>query len=100
MFAHRHVVLQVLFMDAAKRAQKIAESRPATFAGIGMHFTDAITIVIARPFVLTVADRRVRTRQASVTAPLVSVTGGLWPGGGCYVLLQRRPVGAFDHSQA
>ena len=48
MFAHGQVVVQILFVDATKWAQKIACRGPQAFDGIGVDFPDAIAVGIAR----------------------------------------------------
>ena len=74
MLTHRDVILQVLFMHAAKRAQKIAYRSPTALAGVGMDFFDAVAVIVTRPFVLAVTDGRVCARQVFVAAPFVGVT--------------------------
>ncbi len=74
MLTHRDVVLQVLFMYAAKRAQKVAYRSPTAFTVVGMDFPDGVAVVITRPFVLAVADGGVGTRQVCIAAPFVGVT--------------------------
>ncbi len=57
--AHGNVAAQVTLMPTGKRSQEIADRSPETFKGIGMHFANAIAVIIARPFLLAVTDRRV-----------------------------------------
>ena len=61
MFAHGQIAVQIFLVDAPKRAQKIARGRPQAFNGVGMHLTDAIAIIIARPFFLAVTHGVVDT---------------------------------------
>jgi hypothetical protein len=51
-----HITRQIGFMNTSIRTQEIAQSRPTAFAGVNMHFSDAISIIIACPFVLAVTD--------------------------------------------
>ena len=49
MFAHGQIVVQMLLVDASKRAQKIAGRGPQAFDGMGVDFPEAIAVVLA-PF--------------------------------------------------
>jgi hypothetical protein len=75
MLTHRDVILQVLFMHAAKRAQKVTQRSPTAFAGVGLDFFAAVAVIVTRPFVLAVTDGRVCARQVFVATPFVGVTG-------------------------
>jgi hypothetical protein len=57
-----------------------------------MDFPDAIAVIVARPFVLAVTDRRVDARQVFIAAPLVGVTGRGNLRGRRDVLLQGRLI--------
>jgi hypothetical protein len=46
-------------MDTPERSQEGAQPRARPFAAIAVNLPHAITIVIARPLVLAVIDRRV-----------------------------------------
>ena len=99
MFAHGQIVVQILLVDSAKRAQKIAGGRPQAFDGVGMDLADAIAVVIARPFFLAVTHGVVGTLDAVVALPFIRVTGGVFLGVAVHVLLQRLPIGMLAHAQ-
>lgn len=83
-------------MHPAKWAEIVPHPGPAPFARVGVDFPDPVTIVIARPFVVTVTDRRVGPRQAPITTPLVGVTGRLRLRRCRHVLMQGRFVRVAD----
>jgi hypothetical protein len=99
MFTHGQIVVQLLFVDPAKRTQKIAGGRPQSFDGIGMDFPDAIAIIIPCPFLLPVTHRVMSPFKAGISLPLIGVTDGVSLGVAVHVLLQRRAIGMFAHTQ-
>src|SRR5579859_802405 len=68
-----YVAAEIALMDTAKRPQEGAQASPQAFQAVGMHFTDSITVVIARPFVDGVAHAGVGTLQGIVGVGLVGV---------------------------
>ena len=52
---------QIGFMNAAIGSQEIALTSPTAFIGVDMHFTNAIAILIARPFMRAMTDRVANT---------------------------------------
>ena len=56
-FADRHILGQVLFMDAPKRPQEIAQPGPDSFPGITVPFAHAIAIVVAGILAVRMTDR-------------------------------------------
>jgi hypothetical protein len=60
-------------MYATKWSQERSEPCSRSFTTIAMHFAHAIAIVISRPLILTVIDRRVVLLNPVVTAILVGV---------------------------
>ena len=60
-------------MHAAEWPQEGAQRGTCPFTGVAMNLAHTIAIVIARPFVLTVIDGRMRQLQAMVTAILVRI---------------------------
>jgi len=48
--AHGEISGQELLMNATKQTQEVTHEGPHAFKGIDMDFTQAIPIVIARPF--------------------------------------------------
>ena len=53
-FMSSHIARQIGLMNTSVWAEEIAQSCPATFVRVDMHFSDAISIVIARLFVVSV----------------------------------------------
>jgi hypothetical protein len=74
MFAHRQIAVQIFFVDAPKRTQKIARGRPQTLAGAGMPLTDPIALIIACPFLLARTHGVVIALDSVVALPLVRRT--------------------------
>lgn len=65
--------MQVLFVDTPEGPQVGAECCSGPLTGIAMDFAAAITIVIPRPFVDTMADRGMEWMTAPVALPFVGV---------------------------
>ena len=63
-------------MHASERPQEGAQPRARSFTRVAVDFAYTITIVIARPLVLSVIDRRMREIQPLVTAVLVRIHDG------------------------
>src|SRR5690242_14773201 len=60
-------------MHASERPQEGAQSSAGSFTRVAVDFPHAVTIVIARPLVLAVINRRVRQIQPVVTAVLIRI---------------------------
>lgn len=73
MFAHRHIVFQVLLVDSTKGAQEVSHLRPQTLNRVRVNFSNSIAIVITRPFFLAMIDCGMRATQVVIAAPLVAV---------------------------
>src|SRR5215207_3960580 len=99
MFAHGQIVVQILLVDPAKGAQKIAGCRPQAFDGVGVNLADAIAIVVARPFFLAVTHRVVSTLDPVVALPFIGVTSGVSFRVPMDVLLQRLAIRMVPHAQ-
>ena len=54
-----NILGQKVLVDTTKHAEKGAQRRTRTFTAVAMHLASPITIIIASPFVLAVADRGV-----------------------------------------
>jgi hypothetical protein len=65
--------MQVLLMDTPEGPQICPECRTYPLAGVTMHLAAAITIIITRPFVHTVAHRGMDWMTPSVALPFVRV---------------------------
>src|SRR5437762_3021781 len=87
-------------MYTSKRSQKSSHTSPHPFGGVGMHFSDAISVIITRPFLEGVAHSGMSTPQPVVAYPLVSVHLCQLIGELVNVTSQGLSSGVFDHSQA
>jgi hypothetical protein len=65
--------MQVLLVDAPAGTEVRAERRASPFTGVTMDFALAITVIIPRPFVYTMADGGMCWMTAPVTLPFVGV---------------------------
>jgi hypothetical protein len=99
MFAHSQVVVQILLVDATKRAQEIAGRGPQAFDGIGVDFAEAIAVVIARPFLLPMTHRGVDPIEMIVPLPFIRVTSGVFLGVAVHVFLPCLPIRVLPHPQ-
>jgi hypothetical protein len=97
MCAPRQIVVQILLVYPAKRAQTIARGCPKTFNRVGMGFSDAIAIVIACPFFLAMAPGVGATTNAIVALPFLCGTGGVFLGVPVHGSLPCLPVGLLAH---
>jgi hypothetical protein len=75
---HRDISSQKPFADATKETQKIAPASPNAFARVVVDFTNAITVIIARPLALSssMADGLMMTASGGevlIGCPLVVV---------------------------
>jgi hypothetical protein len=59
-------------MDALERAQEVTHIGPHSFDGVAVHLTDAVAIIISRPSVDAMSDRRVLTNDVIVALILIS----------------------------
>ena len=63
----------MIFMYAAKGAQKITCASPQSFSRVDVNLTNAITIIITCPFVVTMIDRDPFARNPTVACPFISI---------------------------
>ena len=77
MFSHRDVAAQEALIDTLEGSQESTNICPHAFAGVDMNFSNAISVVIACPFMHTRIDSRMRSKNMVVTEPLVRATMGL-----------------------
>ena len=68
---HGDVLGQIALVDAAERAQEVAQPRPDALHGVAMGFADAVAVVVAG-----VLARRVAHRPVSAPAGFDPVVGG------------------------
>ena len=79
-FMNGNIARQIGFVNTSVWAQEIAHSRPTTFVGIDMHFSDTISIVIASPFILSMTHGVAYALQAIVAIVFISVERGFRSG--------------------
>jgi hypothetical protein len=73
MFVHSNVTGKMLLVHPAKGTQEVAESSPHPFGGVGMNFSNAIAILVTRPFMEAMIDGDMLTCKVVVALPLISV---------------------------
>ena len=89
-FKDSYILVEILFMHAAKGAQEIAQAGPDTFHGVVVDFANAVSILIPRPASLArrVTDRfmvTLRRRQMPI-GPHSSVLTTVWGRVACSTL--------------
>jgi len=92
-----HIAGQIFLMNASKRPQEIAQSGPATFIRIDMHFPNSVPIGIASPFVLAVTDGMPYPLEFVVTIILIGVQSGLRLSKLLYKRTQSCPLSIFHN---
>jgi hypothetical protein len=100
MFAHGQIVVQILLVDPAKRAQKVACRGPQAFAGVGMDLPATIPLIIPRPFFLAMTHGVMGPLHLVVALPFIGRTSGVSFGVLMDVLRQRLAVGMGTDAQA
>src|SRR5690606_17643254 len=79
-FTQGNVASQVLLMNPVERTNEVAHIGPPPFGGVAVDFTEAVPIVIARPFMLTMTDAVALTSDAVVALVFIGVDNRLAPG--------------------
>src|SRR4051794_33610384 len=69
----RHLERQVARMDSTEGAQRGAKRCAGPLAGVTVHLTWAISLIIPRPLVHAVADRRVVGMAPALALPRIGV---------------------------
>jgi hypothetical protein len=72
-FVCRHIEMQVSLVNTPKHTQVGPERRTGSFAGIGVHLTPAIPILIPGPFVDAVAHGGVGRMAATIALPFIRI---------------------------
>ena len=72
-FIRCHVEIQVLLVETPRATEVRADRRPSPFTGVTADFALAITVIIARPFVYTIADCGMGWMTAPAALPFVGV---------------------------
>src|SRR5690606_38435274 len=79
-FTQGNVASQVLLMNPFERTNEVAHIGPQPFGGVAVDFTEAVPIVIARPFMLTMTDAVALTSDAVVALVFIGVDNRLAQG--------------------
>jgi hypothetical protein len=99
MFIHRHIARQIIFVNPAKRPQKVARAGPHALCGIGMDLTNAVAIVIACPFVFSMIDRDMLAWNLIVPCPFIGIDSRVGLRETNQVLLQSLTIRVLDDTQ-
>jgi hypothetical protein len=104
-FKHHDVACQKPLTDATEQAQEIAAPGPNAFHRVGMHFANAIIVIIARPLATSrcMANRLVPTTRRGevlIGRPFIGVDGRIAAGMGHHQRFQRGPISPFTDPQA
>jgi hypothetical protein len=89
-----------LLVNATERAQEIAYRRPHVLDGVDVHFTDAIAIVITRPFASAMTNGGAGPAHMIVSTPFIGTDMRVDLGEGVHMCFQGLPVGVMDDAQA
>lgn len=79
-FRHRHVTTQIHFVNTFERAQVVSDISPHAFGGIGVNFSNTISIIVMCPFVFGMANGCVLSKDVVVRRPFIGVSAGLLQG--------------------
>ena len=74
-FVDGGIARQVRFMNTAIRSQEIPQTCPPAFVGVDMDFSNAVSIVIACIFTLSMTDCAAYALQAIVALIFISIEG-------------------------
>jgi hypothetical protein len=83
-FMNSCITRQIGFVNTSKGVQEIAQTYPTTFVGIDKHFSDAVSIVIACPFIFSVTHGVAYALQVIVAIIFISVECSFWLGEALY----------------
>jgi hypothetical protein len=97
-FLDGDIARQVDLVDTTIRTQQVTQARPATFIGVHMDFTDAVTIVIASIFILAVTDRAAHAFQVVVTVIFIGIERGSRLGKSLYKRAEGAALRIFYHT--
>lgn len=91
--------MQILFVDPVKGAQKVPRGGPQTFDCVGVDFSDAIAIIVARPFFLPMTHSVMDPFDLVVAQLFIRMTGGVFCRLSMHGLLQCLAVGSVTDPQ-
>src|SRR5664279_5540783 len=84
------IAAQEMLADAPKGTQKSPQPRPHALGRVRVHFTDAVPIIVARPFVVSVCDHRARALNRVIAVVLIGIDMRSLPGETLDMLSQGR----------
>src|SRR3712207_387587 len=96
----RHIATQKPPVYPPKRPQKGTQPGPHPFTGVGMDLAHPIAVIVACPFALPMADRRMWPRDVVVTVVLIGVDMGSCPRELVDMRAQRAALCIAHHPQA
>jgi len=76
-FAHGDVARQSILVHAAKGTQKIPNPSPQAFRRVDVNLTNAIAIIVARPFVLAMIHRDPLAVNLIIAIPFIRIGYGM-----------------------
>src|SRR5258708_23759129 len=89
---------QEFLVNATKQAHEVADQRPHAFNGIDMDLTQAITIIIPRPFFESMRHGAMRTVHLVVTLPFIGIDVAAILREVFHMSAQGLTVSVFDHA--
>src|SRR5260221_9119319 len=87
-------------MNASKQTHEVAHQSPHAFQRVNMDFTDAIAIIIACPFFVSMTNGAVGAVNVVIALPFISVDTAILFGEPRYLVAQGLTVAVLDHAQA
>ena len=100
---HRHVLVQILLVHPAERAEEVPQAGPQPLQRVAVDLADAVAVVVAGPLAVRVAHRRARPvhrGQAVVPPPFVRIERAVGSVARRTDPLQRRAVGVARRPSA
>ena len=97
-FMNSNIARQIGFVNASIRTQEVAQTGPAAFIGIDMHFADTVSIIIACPLVLSMTHSVAYTIQAIVAIVFIGVERGFRLGEALYKRTECLALGILHHT--
>ena len=87
-------------MHTLERSKKVTHLSPHTFTSVGMHFSDAIAVIVTCPFSCRMAHNVVLPFHSTVPAPFVGAQLGRRAGELVHMTEQGCRIGGVSHSQS
>ena len=100
MLTHRQLVFQILLMNAPKWVQEVAGGGPQAVHRNDRHLTEAIAVIIGRPFFPTMRNGAMSAVDVVIALPFICIAGGRSGGLSMNMLVERLAIGLLTHSQS